>query len=233
MQLHDPIKFGLIDITLDHQLNNFYAANSGTDYAKLVNARAKFIEAVDSERGKEGLIDDAITLASSVVGTDDYLTLEVGIDEVMADYLNSGDISDVVYNDEKIVNGAELCPYTDGPGVYLSRAFLRAFNHEISFNDVDECGEIEPRNSNGTKHNYFTALIYPNPSSSNAVIHVSGNTGIKEILVSDVYGNIVSKNSNLMGINKFDLRIHLPGVYFVKIQSLRLESEVIRIIIIE
>lgn len=123
----------------------------------------------------------------------------------------------------ELQNIAALCPFTEGPAVYIARSLLAPYDSTFYIN---EC-ELSPDDSLGAKLAQQTGIealaqtqVYPNPANEELTVIVSledGETGRFEIY--DARGRKVVSQALKAGQEPVQVKVGQlsPGVYFYKI----------------
>ncbi len=140
----------------------------------------------------------------------------------------------VFLTDDSGVGGSHIKPTTDKYDVeLLNDLFIRLISQ---FTNVPSCSEIAPLAGLDTVNNIYNkdetridennpanvevldnVKCYPNPTSGNLTIEVSGI--VEEIYIVDIAGKILEKPVFSDGRNAIDLGSYPTGVYFVKFMS--------------
>jgi hypothetical protein len=221
-QLYSSILFSVIDTVDQIKLKTYYTLIDTTDQGKLSKARWNFIQAVSEDPNeRNNYIAEALDFNSSIDGEEDYLTLEVESNILLAAYLENGDMQAFISMIESLQENSELCPYEYGPAVYINRSLLRGLDLSSQFDDANNCGEIEPRSNFAKEMEDKSIIIYPNPTNYELGFRVNSQNNISNISIYDITGRIIYQNINYSNNSLISTSKLNPGIYFIGINNLK------------
>jgi hypothetical protein len=226
-QLFQSVLFGILDTLGNYPLNNFCQKSDTTDYGKLTKARWNFINSVIvPPNQRDDYISEALAQNASITGSSDFLILETTSNEVLADYLSEGNLVTFISADEDILEIAELCPYEFGAAVYMNRSWLKAIDLEIEFDEIPNCGQIEPRSYNPKSKEFQSLTIYPNPVKINQLFTIELGKSGQNIMISDIYGKIIYIAFGIVNEHKITMQLNTSGLYFIYIVDQNYETQI-------
>ena len=223
-QLYQSLKDGLIDTSETLSLYEFYNISDTTAYGKLIDVRQLFELASISSGGKKAsTISDALAKNSQIPDTEDYFFYETEANEILAEYLDEGDLLVLIAAQEDIKEVATLCPYEFGDGVYMNRSWLRAIDLASGFDEIEACGAIEPRSpmkDDVSEHAIIVnqCHIWPNPAHTNELISVQSYQPVSKIMVTDIIGRkILEYQATSKAQLYFHFQIDQTGWYIITV----------------
>lgn len=223
-QLYQTLKDDLIDTSETLSVYEFYTMSDTTSYGKLVDVRQLFeLASVSSAGGKASSISAALSKNNQIPDTEDFLLYETNANEILAEYVEEGNLAILIAAAEDIADVAALCPYEFGDGVYMNRAWLRAIDLEYGFDEIELCGAIEPRSP---KKDDFSekaltterCQIWPNPARIRELINVLSYQPISRIMVTDIIGRKIFESQPTSNTElSFHLQIDQNGWYIITV----------------
>jgi hypothetical protein len=124
---------------------------------------------------------------------------------------------------------ASLCPYTEGPAVYLARALVYPYNRTEYINSCEEFIEGRSYETMNEEKTDVEITVYPNPA--NDLVNISYNlkeNQVGKIQMYDIAGALVleqslnSKNNlSIINTNKLNSGIYL---YHIFVDNIRVQS---------
>jgi hypothetical protein len=178
-----------------------------------------------------------LTINSLVPTAEDYLRYETESNELLADYLADGDLDVFINEEESIRDISNLCPYEHGTGVYINRAWLRAIDLELKFDDKDACGTIEPRSPKESNHKFHMPaqyVIYPNPAREKDEIIIRFNNIISRVYVTDILGRIITQLETLnKDTMQFNFRLGKKGLYVISVWDMEQNNQSFKVVIVD
>ncbi|HEY3386846.1 MAG TPA: T9SS type A sorting domain-containing protein [Saprospiraceae bacterium] len=223
-QLYQTLKDGLIDSMENITLYQFYSVSDTISYGRLVDVRQLFeVASISSPGKKASTIAAALAKNNEITNTEDYYVYETETNELLAEYLQDGDLEVLLEAEGDIRDVATLCPYEFGDGVYMNRSWIRAIDLGSGFDEIDACGAIEPRSSQKGDDAKSTDVLsqchlWPNPAHVGELINLLSNQSISKIIVTDILGRkIIDYIPSAKAEGDFQFDISQNGSYIVNV----------------
>lgn len=183
-------------------------------------------------------------VAKPAVLFDSVLTLRENEDFSLAEILNQTIVPDIQMDElEKEVNGyylildnqqpldqyvnrikeiAEMCPFTEGEGVYKARILMEMFSpFDTTFFNVceDEIQNRMQQENTDEENTDFSVSAFPNPANESITFNIESDENEFELTVFDVTGRVIIDMKLLDSATSIDLRSFSNGVYSYTIRS--------------